>query len=308
MSNIYQPELIATARDFNEVIQLVEAGVDAITLGHQDYGLRVPGDFSIEEIEAATTYCHQHQKKVYVLANAIFHNDKLEYLPAYFESLAAIQIDAVICGDPSVFSLLEDLSLDIPVTWNPETLATNYQTLNYWHQKGISRAILSNELSIDAINEINKQVEFPIEVQVHGMTCIFQSKRKLVQNYYRHINVPYHAQQAKHIRQAKDDDTHYPIFEDVNGTHIMSNEDLCMIEHLPLLLTSQISGLRINGILKSTDYHVQVARLYREAIDTYLADPDQYELKKAGYKHQIYAVQPDDRVLDTGFYFKEQIY
>ncbi|WP_182199357.1 peptidase U32 family protein [Paraliobacillus salinarum] len=308
MGSPYQPELIATARDMNEVQKLIDVGVDAITIGHQNYGLRVTGDFSIEEIKAATTYCHQHGVKVYILTNAIFHNDILETIPTYLKELESVKVDGIICGDPSIFMIVSSYDIHIPIIWNPETLATNYETLNYWHQKGISRAILSNELAIDAIKEINEQVSFPVDIQVHGMTCIFQSKRKLVENYYRHIDKSYDRQQVMHITQGKEEDTHYPIFEDVNGTHIMSDADLCMIDHLPLLLDAKIHGLRINGILKSTDYHVEITQLYKEAIDTYLEDPTQFELKKAGFKQRIYNIQPEDRKLGTGFYFKEQIY
>ncbi|MFB1049375.1 peptidase U32 family protein [Paraliobacillus sp. JSM ZJ581] len=308
MGSLYQPELIATARDMNEVQKLIDVGVDAITIGHQNYGLRVTGDFSIEEIKTATMYCHQNDTKIYILTNAIFHNDILEILPTYLKELESVKVDGIICGDPSIFMIVSAYEINIPIIWNPETLATNYETLNYWHQKGISRAILSNELAMDAIKEINEQVTFPVDIQVHGMTCIFQSKRKLVTNYYNHIDKSYNKQQLMHITQGKEEDTHYPIFEDVNGTHIMSNEDLCMIEHLPLLLEAKIQGFRISGILKSVDYHVQITQLYREAIDTYLHDPAQFELKKAGFKQRIYSIQPEDRKLGTGFYFKEQIY
>lgn len=304
----YQPELIATARDYNEVEQLIIAGADAVTIGHQQFGLRVPGDFSLEEILRVIELCHLHNRKVYILLNAIFHNHTLEVLPAYLTQLEALHVDGIICGDPSIFTFQAELDVKTPIIWNPETLATNYETLSYWYKKGISRAILSNELAIEAIKEINDQVPFPVEVQVHGMTCIFQSKRQLVRNYYQHIDADFDPNQPMHLKQAKDDNTHYPIFEDVNGTHIMSNEDLCMIEHLPLLLDAKITGFRINGILKSSDYHVTIVRLYREAIDLYLTDPTSFELKKARFKQEIFSVQPTDRKLDTGFYFKEQIY
>ena len=308
MDRSYQPELQATARDIYEVKALANAGADAIIIGHQNFGLRVTGDFTITEIEEATNYLHGINKKVYILVNAIFHNDILHELPEYLKQLAAIKVDGIICGDPSIFPMVEELELDIPITWNPETLATNYQTLKYWYKKGIKRAILSNELALDAIEEIQTNVPFPIEIQVHGMSCIFQSKRKLIKNYYAHTDQSYDIDKTFHMKETKEENTHYPIFEDVNGTNIMSDHDLCMIDQLAPILDAKIDGLRINGILKTREYNSAILAMYRDAIDTYLEDQEKYHLKKAGWKQEIYKIQPDDRKLDTGFYFKEQIY
>lgn len=308
MNQIIQPELQVTAKDFDEVKRLAEAGADAIIIGHQDYGIRVAGDFSIDQIKEATTYLHEQNKRLYVLVNAIFHNQHLEILPKYLNQLEEIQVDGIICGDPSIFQMINDLSLSIPLTWNPETLSTNYETLRFWHKRGLKRAILSNELSLEAIKQIKAQVSFPVEIQVHGMTCIFQSKRKLVRNYYKHINKPYNMDKPMFIKEDKKDETHYPIYEDVNGTHIMSDEDLVMIDHLDLILEAGIDGLKINGLMKSTDYNEKIVKLYRDAIDTYQSNRTDYQYKKAGWKQEIYSIQPEDRKIGTGFYFKEQIY
>ncbi|MCZ0701917.1 putative protease [Natronobacillus azotifigens] len=308
MTNSFQPELQATAKDLDEVKRLAEAGADALIIGHQDYGIRVAGDFTIDQIAEATTYLHEQNKRIYLLVNAIFHNEHIETLPSYLRELERLNVDGIVCGDPSIFQMIKDIDLSIPLTWNPETLSTNYQTLRFWHQRGLSRAILSNELALDAIKEIKQAVSFPIEIQVHGMTCIFQSKRKLVRNYYQHIDKAYDSDKPMFLKQEKKDETHYPVYEDVNGTHIMSNEDLAMVDYLDAILEAEIDGLKINGLLKSTDYNEKIVKIYREAVDTYLKDPASYQMKKTGWKQQIFAIQPEDRKLDTGFYFKEQIY
>ncbi|WP_112181108.1 MULTISPECIES: peptidase U32 family protein [Paraliobacillus] len=308
MKKSYQPELLATARDIVEVKALADAGADAIIIGHQRYGLRVAGDFSIDALAEATQYLHQVNKKVYILVNAIFHNEILATLPAYIKQLVELQVDGIICGDPSIFTVMDEFKYVIPITWNPETLSTNYQTLRYWHQKGIKRAILSNELTLNEIKDIKNELTFPIEVQVHGMTCIFHSKRKLVRNYYSHVDLPYDSDLSFYLKERKIEATHYPVYEDENGTHIMSNEDLCMIEQLDHVLDAKIDGLRINGLLKSRVYNIAVVQMYRKAVDLYLEDPVTFHFKKADWKQGLYKIQPKDRKLHTGFYFKEQIY
>ncbi|MCT2536894.1 U32 family peptidase [Aquibacillus koreensis] len=315
MNTSYRPELVATARDLKEVKVLAEAGADAILVGHQKYGLRVTGDFGLEDIEQAVLFLHGLNKKIYVVTNAIFHNQDLIDLPHYFERLVELKVDGIVCGDPSVFPILDEMGKFIPVFWNPETLSTNFETLKFWQKQGIQRAILSNELALDAIFEIKQELELPIEIQIHGMTCIFQSKRKLVSNYYHHIEdvnnqEKYDRDKKLHLKEPKKEDTNYPVFEDFNGTHIMSNEDLCMIEHLEPLIDKRIDSLRINGILQSRSYNEAIVKLYREAIDLCMSDLYQYKsfqfLNRV--RESLGAIKSEERKLGTGFYFKEQIY
>ncbi|WP_226034761.1 peptidase U32 family protein [Aquibacillus saliphilus] len=308
------PELVATARDVEEAKQLIEAGADAIRIGHQQYGLRVSGDFELNDIKKTVKYSHDRNKKVYIVTNAIFHNANVDKLPNYLDCLVDIEVDGIICGDPSIFPILTETNINLPIHWNPETLSTNYDTLAFWQSKGINRALLSNELGMDAVLEIKDRLTLPVEVQVHGMTCIFQSKRKLVTNYYNYINpteligVEELNDKKLYIKQIKESDSNYPIFEDCNGTHVMSNEDICMIEHLEPLIKGGVDSLRINGILNSREYNSKIVELYRKAINLCCDSTDGYHRNKGIFKHEIEKIQPAYRILDTGFYYKEQIY
>lgn len=307
MMSSYNPELQASARNLDELKRLADAGADAIFIGNQQFANRQPGDFTLSEMKEATDWLHNQGKKVYVMVNAIYHNEHLHELPTYLKDLEKLNIDGFVAGDQSIFQIMRDIDCEIPLTWNPETLSTNYQTLNFWQKRGLNRATLSNELSLDAVIKIKENVQFPIDMQIHGMTNIFHSKRKLVRNYYNQIDQAYDPTSQRYLKENRKPDTHYPIFEDVNGTHIMSNEDLSMIEYLDHILDAKIDGLYIEGILKTIDYNEKIVSLYREAIDTYLADPAAFETKKTAFKQMISDIQPDDRKLNTGFYFKEQI-
>ena len=67
----------------------------------------------------------------------------------------------------------------------------------------------------------------------------------------------------------------YPIFEDENGTHIISPNDICIIDELQELIEAGIDSFKIDGILKSPEYIVKVTKLYRKAIDVCVEDPDE---------------------------------
>lgn len=106
----------------------------------------------------------------------------------------------------------------------------------------------------------------------------------------------------------KERENKYPIFEDENGTHIMSPNDICIIDELTELVEAGIDSLKIDGILKSPEYILEVTKLYRKAIDLAVEDPDQYDDEKDGLLEEAEALQPPNRPLDTGFFFKETVY
>ena len=82
----------------------------------------------------------------------------------------AVDVDAVIFGDPAVLMAAREVAPDMKLHWNAETTCTNWYTCNYWGRKGAKRAVLSREINLDAILEIKENAEVEIEVQVHGMT------------------------------------------------------------------------------------------------------------------------------------------
>jgi len=100
----------------------------------------------------------------------------------------------------------------------------------------------------------------------------------------------------------------YPIFEDENGTHIMSPNDICIIDELTEMIEAGVDSFKIDGILKDIDYIVEVTKLYRQAIDLCVENEDQYDDVKDELLEKAEALQPSNRPLDTGFFFKETVY
>ncbi|MFV9510957.1 peptidase U32 family protein [Tepidibacillus sp. LV47] len=306
MSAKKKPELLVTAKNLDEARQLIHSGADALHIGGKEYGLRLPGHFTLDQIGEATEIAHQNNKKVYVVMNALFHNEMLIGLDEYIEKLAQFQVDGIVFGDPAVLMIAKKVAPQIALHWNTETTSTNYQTVKYWAKKGVTRAILARELSLEEVIDIKKHVDIEVQVQVQGMTCIFHSKRQLVTSY-----LNYTGQEIKNtsqerglfLKEHKRPDERYPVFEDPHGTHIMSAEDICMIDHLGRLIDAGIDSFKIDGILKSTDYLIKVVQYYRIAIDQYVNGNEITVTTK-----DIQKIQPKNRPLGTGFYFKEQYY
>ncbi|MEH7074141.1 peptidase U32 family protein [Neobacillus drentensis] len=305
-------ELLVTPLTVDDILPLIDAGADAFVVGEQRYGLRLAGEFNREDVQKAIELAHSKGKKVYVAMNAIFHNEKIEELSDYIKFVSAAKADAIIFGDPAVLMTVREIAPEMKLHWSTETTGTNWFTCNYWGQKGAKRAVLAREINMDAIVETKENSEVEIEVQVHGMSCMFQSKRSLLGNYYEYqgkvLEIENRNMEKNMFLHDKERENKYPIFEDENGTHIMSPNDICIIDELQEMLEVGIDSFKIDGILKSSEYILAVTKAYREAIDLFNEDPDAYEDKKDELLAAIEEIQPANRSLDTGFYFKETVY
>lgn len=305
-------ELLVTPTSIIHMKELIQAGADAFLVGEQFFGLRLAGEFSVEDIEVATKLTKAHNKKIYVAMNGLFHNDKVDLLASYIQKMQKIGVDAIVFGDPSVIIARREAGVAIPLHWNTEQTATNYFTANYWGQRGATRAVLARELSLDEIVEVKENAEVQIEVQVHGMTCIFQSKRALLGNYFlfqdKAMEVENRSKNNNMFLHDKERSNKYPIYEDQNGTHIFSPNDMCMIDELDELLDAEIDSLKIDGVLHDPAYVTAITGYYRQAIDAFYDSRSAYkDIKKELYK-KIEEIQPPLRPLDTGFFFKETVY
>lgn len=305
-------ELLVTPKSLNHMKTLIELGADAFVIGEQKFGLRLPGEFNREDVRKAVNLAHEHDKKVYVAVNGIFHNYHLNALENYIEFLHEIRVDRIIFGDPAVVMYVKKQNNPIPLNWDAETIVTNYFQCNYWGEKGAKRAVLARELNLDEILNIKKHAKVEVEVQVHGMTCMFQSKRMLLGNYYtfqdRQMKIQRSENEQDLLLYDEERENKYPVFEDYNGTHIMSPNDICLIEELEPFFEANIDSFKIDGILHSESYINTVTAQYREAIDLYHEDPEAYEDEKFMLIDPIEEIQPEHRPFDEGFLYKQTVY
>ncbi|MEB4858104.1 peptidase U32 family protein [Priestia megaterium] len=307
-----KPELLVTPTAVSEIESLLQTGATAIMVGEQRYGLRLAGEFKREDIVEAVNIAHQHDAKVYVAMNGLFHNDKIAELNEYILFLKEASVDAIVFGDPAVLMAVRETAPEMKMHWSTETTGTNWYSCNYWGRKGAKRAVLARELSMDSIIDIKEKAEVEIEVQVHGMTCMFQSKRSLLGNYFEYQGKVMEIENRKVEKDMflldNERNNKYPIFEDENGTHIMSPNDMCIIDELSEMIDAEVDVFKIDGVLKSPQYILEVTKKYRQAIDLCVDDREEYENVKDDLLEEIESLQPINRPLDTGFFFKETVY
>lgn len=277
-----KPELLAPAGTLEKLKFAITYGADAVYLGGPMWGLRAyAGNFSMDDIAAGVAFAHGRGAKVYVTVNMIPHNEDLEGLEEYLLDLAALNIDAFIISDPGILAVARAVAPQIDCHLSTQANVVNWRSARFWVEQGISRLILARELSWQEIKEIGQKVKAELEVFVHGAMCVSYSGRCLLSNYLtgRDANRGACAQPCRYqyyLVESKRPGQYFPVAEDGRGAYIMNSKDLCLIEHLPLLLELPLAGLKIEGRMKSAHYVATVTKVYRQAIDAYYDDPEAY--------------------------------
>ena len=294
-------ELIATAESMAQAEELLAVGVDTLYIGEEDFGLRLPYSFSREEQKAMIDLAHANGKKVNVAINGIMHPDKMKKIPEYLAFLADVKPDHVVVGDTGVIYLLQEY--DLPYIYDAETLVTNARQINFWQKKGAVGAVLAREVPFEEMQRLSQHVEVPVEVLVYGATCIHQSKRPLLDNYFNYTKQSESTSKERglFISEPKKAETHYSIYEDQHGTHIFADNDLNLIKELSELNQAGYQTWKLDGLFTPGANFVAIAKVFAEAKaaietnswDDAMVDNAQQEIQK---------YHPVGRGMDTGFY------
>lgn len=306
-----KPELVVTPRDLNEIEALIEAGADAFIIGDEKFALRLAGHFTLDELRQVVEFIKQHDKKVYVAINAIMPNGLLNDLREYINEIKTLPIDALRFSDPGAYMIAKEVAPEMTLHWSSETLGTNYFTVNYWYDRGVLRTALAPELMKESVIETKQQAKGEIEILVHGAICMFQSRRHLVGNYLKFQGQVVEKVQSREnglVLFDPERQLYYPVYEDEQGTHIFNGSDVCMIDDLSEFIDAGVDSFRIESILKTREYVLNVTKAYRLAIDLCLEDRAKYQqVGRALYK-KMEEIQPQNRQLDRGFFYKPSIY
>ncbi|MFW5749405.1 MAG: peptidase U32 family protein [Halanaerobium sp.] len=278
-------ELLAPAGSLEKLKTAILFGADAVYCGGLNFGLRAGADnFSVEEFKEGIEFAHQRDKKVYMTLNMIPHNQELAQLPEYIEQIKELKLDALIISDPGVFSFVSREMPEMEIHISTQANNVNWASALFWAEQGAERIILARELSREEIKEIAAKTEGRVELEyfVHGAMCISYSGRCLLSNYFvgRDANKGDCAQSCRwkyHLVEEKRPGEYYPIEENEQGTFIMNSRDLNLAAEIGELIELGVSSLKIEGRMKSVHYAATVVNTYRQLIDQYYEDPENFE-------------------------------
>ncbi|TVY00465.1 U32 family peptidase [Cohnella terricola] len=301
-----------SAGSVGQIERYVRAGASAVIVGESRFGMRQPGDIAADDLKAAVAAAHGLGAKIYVNANKLFRNSEIDLLPDYLRTVQEAGADALVFGDPAILLNARQHAQGLPLFWNAEMTGTNSSSASFWGRRGASRAVIARELNEEEIADLKSKAGMEVQVQVHGMTNIYHSHRNLLQSYLEHLGreatlIRKGADNGLFLVEAERPDEKFPVYEDDYGTHVMSPDDICLLEALPELIQAGVDSFYVEALLKSDEYNETVLRSYRKALDQWKSGPDEYSFDER-WLDDIRKVQSSDRELGFGFLYKEQVY
>ncbi|UUZ84471.1 U32 family peptidase [Paenibacillus sp. P26] len=307
-----KPESLAPAGSLEKLKFAVHYGADAVYIGGQQYGLRSNADnFTFEEMREGVEFAEKYGAKVFVATNIYAHNEDLAGLEDYLRGIQDAGVHAIIVADPIIVETCRRVAPKLEIHLSTQQSTMNRQAVQFWKEEGVDRVVLAREASMEEIVDIKQHVDIEIEVFVHGAMCSSYSGRCVLSNHFtdRDSNRGGCSQSCrwKYDLFTTEEDVQVgikelPLFQEGDNPFSMSSKDLCMIEHVPELIRAGVDSFKIEGRMKSVHYVATVVNAYRQAIDSYFADPEHYEMKP----EWLYEIQKAaNRPLNTGFFYDE---
>jgi putative protease len=183
------PELLAPAGSLAMARTALDFGATAIYAGQPRYSLRVRNnDFgTLDNLATGIGETRARGGKFYLVSNILPHNAKLR---TYLDDMApviALRPDALIMADPGLMMMIRERWPEMPIHLSVQANTVNHAAVRFWRSIGVSRVILSRELSLDEVAEIRQECpDTELEVFVHGALCIAYSGRCLLSGYFNH--------------------------------------------------------------------------------------------------------------------------
>ena len=276
-------------------------GADAVYAGQPRYSLRVRNNqFSKEDILAqGIEEAHAAGKLFFLASNIAPHNNKLKSYIRDLEPIIEMGPDALIMSDPGLIMMVRETFPHVPIHLSVQSNVVNYAAVKFWQSMGLTRIILSRELSLKEVGQIREECpDMELEVFVHGALCIAYSGRCLLSGYMSHRDSnqgactnscrwKYNTQEGREtstgdvvpvmvdptelpvalLEEEKRPGELMPAYEDEHGTYIMNSRDLRAVQHVHELAAMGIDSLKIEGRTKSAYYTARTTQVYHRAIE-----------------------------------------
>ncbi len=290
-------ELLAPAGNLEKAKIALLYGADAVYGGGKKFSLRArASNFDLDEIRELCTFAHNLGKRVYITMNIIPRDGDFDGLDEYLKALEVAKVDAIIVSSSYIMERAKVVAPHVELHLSTQKSATNLATINHYYQKGITRAVLARELTLEEITKVAKAAPCELEVFIHGGMCASYSGHCLLSNHMTNRD-------ANRGGCAHSCRWNYTLCE--NGCDLpkffnFGSKDLMALRYIPTLIDLGIASFKIEGRMKSTYYLACVVRAYRKLIDLYL---EKGEVSESDFEYLTREIEKaENRQTCSGFY------
>jgi putative protease len=275
-------ELLAPVGDGEALKAAIAAGADAVYLGGKEFSARQYAEnFDLAELQAATDLLHLHGKKIYVTVNTLITDSEIERAMSYLMEIYNLGVDAVIVQDLGLIHLCRRLLPRLNLHASTQMTVHNLEGAQFLKELGINRVVLARELTMNEVAAIVAGSGMEVEIFVHGALCICYSGQCLMSSIIG-------GRSGNRGRCAQPCRLEYQLLKDKNplaaaGPHLLSPKDLALLGMIPELHLAGVCSLKVEGRMKRPEYVYSVIKVYRKALDRYLADPAHFQADPAEF-------------------------
>ncbi|MCU7810004.1 MAG: U32 family peptidase, partial [Candidatus Thiodiazotropha sp. (ex Notomyrtea botanica)] len=253
-------------------------------------------------------YARNRGKRVFMAINTYPRPDGWQRWQSAVDIAADLSVDALICADIGVLEYAHNHWPNLPLHLSVQASSTNYEALQFYYDNfGIRRAVLPRVLSLSQVKHVIENTPVEIEVFGFGSLCVMVEGRCILSSYvtgqspnthgacspaefveYRETSTGLESRLGGLLtdRYATGEQAGYPTI--CKGRFTVGDDTFYAIEEptslntlalLPQLRQAGIKAIKIEGRQRSPAYVGMVAKVWREAIDSSLADPDGFTPK-----------------------------
>lgn len=314
-------ELLLPAGSLVKMKTAVMYGADAVYAGTPDMSLRTQSKFSAEDLAKGIEYIHNLGKKIYLTLNLYIHNEEAAKLPHFVDTLRQLKPDGVLVADPGVFYYLKENAPELNRFVSTQANVCSAQTVKFWQSMGAKLCVFGREVTFAEMAQIRQECpDILLETFIHGAMCMSYSGRCLISNYladrsankgkcahccrwhYKlHLRLKDGSIKEIEINEQNKDafeflleedfrpGEYYEVVEDEHGGYLLNSKDMCLMPRLNQILEIGMDSLKVEGRNKTEYYAGTVARAYRQAIDDYYKNPNEWDYHK--YMDDLYTLQ-----------------
>jgi putative protease len=252
----------------------------------------------LDDLRQAIRYVKGLGKRVYVCTYAVPRNVDVPQVRKVLEVAASEGVDAVEAHNLGIVRMAHR---EFPMLrLHVGGFANVYTDLTALVLKGYTvwRLTPNYELSLDEIDSLRERSGLEIELLLHGKIPLGVSHEcfLLAHQEAAGIRCPQICQKDWFLRGPSG-----MVLKSV-GKWVTSGTDMCMLEHLPMLLTRGYRIFRLETISETPTYRARIGRVYREALTTTLdGAQDGFLNSQREWLKVIHGLSPNG--LSNGYYF-----
>ena len=272
-------ELLSPAGSMEALKAAVQNGANAVYLGCGTFNARQSAkNFTVQTLPETVKYCHIRGVAVHLTLNTIVSDRETGELEELIRHAASAGVDAFIVQDLSVVQLCRHVAPGVPIHGSTQMTIHSLPGVLLCAAMGMSRVVLSRELSKDEIRFICKNSPIEIEVFAHGALCMCYSGQC-------YLSAAIGGRSGNRGRCAQPCRQSYG-YSRWENRHPLSLKDNCLVDYLQELSDMGVASLKIEGRMKRPEYVAAVTGIYRKALDEGVVTRAMKDILKAAFNRQ----------------------